>query len=86
MAGGERACPSKRETLFSASRTRFREKGKATGYVRVPYSSDLSAYGFIAVPIAVVGQGDGPTALLMAGSQGRRVRRPDRSRPYRAEI
>ncbi|MBT5415277.1 MAG: deacylase [Rhodospirillaceae bacterium] len=44
--------------------------GKTFGYVRVPYSSDLSAYGFIALPIAIIGHGDGPTALLMAGSQG----------------
>ena len=44
--------------------------GKTFGYVKVPYSSDLSAYGFIALPIAIIGNGDGPTALLMAGSQG----------------
>jgi len=44
--------------------------GKTFGYVKVPYSSDVSAYGFIAVPIAIIGNGDGPTALLMAGSQG----------------
>ena len=44
--------------------------GKTVGYVKIPYSSDRSAYGFIAVPIAIIGHGDGPTALLMAGSQG----------------
>ena len=58
-----------RDVVFGLADPLPRE-GKTTGYVRVPYSSDLSAYGFIAVPIAVVGQGDGPTALLMAGSQG----------------
>ncbi len=30
----------------------------------------MSAYGFIAVPIAIIGNGDGPTALLMAGTHG----------------
>ncbi len=45
-------------------------EGKTSGYVKVPYSSDLSAYGFIPVPIVVIGNGNGPTALLMAGSQG----------------
>ena len=58
-----------RDVLFGLADQLPRE-GKTTGYVRVPYSSDRSAYGFIAVPIAVIGQGDGPTALLMAGSQG----------------
>jgi len=44
--------------------------GKTFGYVKVPYSSDISAYGFVAVPIAIIGNGDGPTALLMAGTHG----------------
>ena len=58
-----------RDVLFGLA-DQLPSEGKTTGYVRVPYSSDRSAYGFIAVPIAVIGQGDGPTALLMAGSQG----------------
>lgn len=45
-------------------------EGKTFGYVKIPYSSDLSAYGFIGLPIVVVGNGEGPTVLLMAGSQG----------------
>lgn len=46
------------------------EEGKVAGYVRVPHSTDNSAYGFIALPIVVVANGSGPTALLLAGSQG----------------
>ena len=69
MAGQPRMPLEVRDVLFGLADQLPRE-GKTTGYVRVPYSSDLSAYGFIAVPIAVIGQGDGPTALLMAGSQG----------------
>lgn len=45
-------------------------EGKVNGYVRVPYSTDLSAYGFIALPIVVVANGEGPTVLLLAGSHG----------------
>ncbi|WP_164753697.1 MULTISPECIES: succinylglutamate desuccinylase/aspartoacylase family protein [unclassified Mesorhizobium] len=45
-------------------------EGKVSGYVKVPYSTDISAYGFIPVPIVIIGNGVGPTALLMGGSQG----------------
>ena len=44
--------------------------GKTMGYVRVPFSRNDSAYGFIASPITVIANGDGPTALLLAGTQG----------------
>ena len=44
--------------------------GKTFGYVKVPYSTNISAYGFIAVPIAIIANGDGPTSLLMAGTHG----------------
>ena len=44
--------------------------GKTSGYVKIPFSSDLSGYGFIALPIVIIGNGDGPTVLLLAGSQG----------------
>ena len=43
---------------------------KTMGYVRVPFSTNNSAYGFIASPITVIANGDGPTALLLAGTQG----------------
>lgn len=44
--------------------------GKQHGFVRLPFSSDLSAYGTIPIPIACIRNGDGPTALLVAGSHG----------------
>lgn len=44
--------------------------GKATGYFRVPYSNDMSGYGSIPLPLCVVGNGDGPRVLLMAGNHG----------------
>ena len=45
-------------------------KGKRFGHIRVPYSTHESAYGFIAIPIAVVKGGDGPDVLLTAGNHG----------------
>ncbi len=44
--------------------------GKKSGYLRVPHSTHLSAYGWIPVPITVVRNGEGPTVLMMAGVHG----------------
>ena len=57
------------DVLFGLADT-LPSDGKTFGYVKVPYSSDMSAYGFIAIPIAIIGNGDGPTALLLAGTHG----------------
>lgn len=44
--------------------------GRTVGALRLPWSHDRSAYGQIVVPIIVVKNGDGPTALLTAGIHG----------------
>ena len=44
--------------------------GRISGYAKIPFSSDISAYGFIPVPLAVIGGGAGPTILLLAGTYG----------------
>ncbi len=44
--------------------------GKQHNFLRLPFSSDLSAYGTIPIPITCIRNGDGPTALLVAGSHG----------------
>jgi uncharacterized protein len=44
--------------------------GRVSGYAKIPHSSDLSAYGFIPIPIAIVGGAPGPTVLVLAGSFG----------------
>jgi len=44
--------------------------GKRVGHVRVPHSTHESAYGWIAVPIAVVKNGEGLSVLLTAGNHG----------------
>ena len=45
-------------------------RGKRFGHIRVPHSTHESAYGWIAIPIAVVRGGDGPDVLLTAGNHG----------------
>lgn len=36
----------------------------------MPYSCDLSAYGFVPIPVTCIRNGPGPTALLVAGNHG----------------
>lgn len=48
----------------------FDRDGKQTGFLRLPYSVHRSAYGWIPIPIAAIGNGDGPRVLLMAGNHG----------------
>ncbi|MEQ6250220.1 N(2)-acetyl-L-2,4-diaminobutanoate deacetylase DoeB [Sulfitobacter sp. HNIBRBA3233] len=40
------------------------------GFLKLPYSRDDSAWGSIMVPITVIANGDGPTALLTGGNHG----------------
>ena len=44
--------------------------GKRFGHIRVPHSTHESAYGWIAIPIAVIRGGTGPDVLLTAGNHG----------------
>lgn len=44
--------------------------GRSVGALRLPWSHDRSAYGQIVVPVIVIGNGEGPTALLTAGVHG----------------
>jgi len=44
--------------------------GKRFGHIRVPHSTHESAYGWIAIPIAVIHGGPGPDVLLTAGNHG----------------
>lgn len=40
------------------------------GHLRLPYSRDDSAWGSVMIPICVVKNGNGPTALLTGGNHG----------------
>lgn len=48
----------------------FDQDGKQHGFLRLPYSRDDSAWGSVMIPIAVVKNGSGPTALLTGGNHG----------------
>ena len=48
----------------------YSRSGKQHGYLQVPYSHNLGGWANVMVPITVVGQGDGPTALLLGGNHG----------------
>ena len=44
--------------------------GASTDFLRLFHSVHSSAYGFIPIPIVVLKNGDGPTALLVSGTHG----------------
>ena len=48
----------------------FDEDGAHHGYLRLPFSRDDSAWGSVMIPITVIRNGDGPTALLTGGNHG----------------
>lgn len=61
---------------MQASRTRivpevdFDKNGRQHGFLRLFHSVHSSAYGFIPIPIVVLKNGDGPTALFISGNHG----------------
>lgn len=48
----------------------FSAGGVQHGFLRLPYSRDDSAWGSVMIPITVVSNGEGPTALLTGGNHG----------------
>lgn len=48
----------------------FERDGVQHGFLRLPYSRDDSAWGTVMIPICVVRNGDGPTALLTGANHG----------------
>lgn len=46
------------------------KQGVQHGFLRLPYSRDDSAWGSVMIPIAVLRNGNGPTALLTGGNHG----------------
>jgi hypothetical protein len=48
----------------------YEKDGKQIGWLHLPYSVTRSAYGNIAIPVAVIKNGPGPSVLLMAGNHG----------------
>ncbi len=48
----------------------FEADGVQHGFLRLPWSRDESAWGNLMIPIAVIKNGSGPTALLTGGNHG----------------
>src|ERR1700744_1492757 len=48
----------------------FDVDGAHHGFLRLPYSRDDSAWGSVMIPITVIRNGKGPTALLTGGNHG----------------
>ncbi len=48
----------------------FDQEGKQVGWLRLPHSVTRSAYGTLAIPIAVIRNGAGPQILLVSGNHG----------------
>src|SRR5262249_25429352 len=67
----------------------FERDGVQHGHLRLPYSRDDSAWGSVMIPICVVKQGAGPTALLTGANHGDEYEGPialfDLARTLRAE-
>lgn len=58
-----------RENPISAS-VDFQRDGVQHGHLKLPYSRDDSAWGAVMIPVCVVKNGAGPTALLTGGNHG----------------
>lgn len=48
----------------------FEADGVQHGFLKLPVSTDESAWGAVMIPITVVGNGEGPSALLTGGNHG----------------
>ncbi|RIY02627.1 N-alpha-acetyl diaminobutyric acid deacetylase DoeB [Aureimonas flava] len=63
--------------------------GVRHGFLRLPHSRDDSAWGSVMIPLAVIRNGEGPTALLTGGNHGDEYEGPialfDLARTLRAE-
>jgi N-alpha-acetyl-L-2,4-diaminobutyrate deacetylase len=60
---------SKRPSPISAT-VDFDAEGVQHGFLKLPISTDESAWGAVMIPITVIKNGDGPTALLTGGNHG----------------
>jgi predicted deacylase len=49
---------------------RLDHPGRTFGAMRIPWSDDRSGYGQIVVPVIIINNGEGPTALLTGGVHG----------------
>lgn len=48
----------------------FDARGVQHGHLKLPYSHDQSAWGAVMIPVTVVANGDGPTAIVTGANHG----------------
>ncbi|MBS1269716.1 MAG: N-alpha-acetyl-L-2,4-diaminobutyric acid deacetylase [Gammaproteobacteria bacterium] len=48
----------------------FNKKGVHHGHLKLPYSHDASAWGAVMIPITIIKNGTGPTAILTGANHG----------------
>ncbi|QEM82764.1 N(2)-acetyl-L-2,4-diaminobutanoate deacetylase DoeB [Halomonas binhaiensis] len=60
---------SKRKSPISAT-VDFDAQGVQHGFLKLPISNDESAWGAVMIPVTVVSNGEGPTALITGGNHG----------------
>ncbi|MEX3016612.1 N(2)-acetyl-L-2,4-diaminobutanoate deacetylase DoeB [Gymnodinialimonas hymeniacidonis] len=46
------------------------QPGKHFGHIRIPHSADDSAWGHVMIPVCVINNGTGPTALITGANHG----------------
>lgn len=46
------------------------QSGKHFGHIRLPYSRDDSAWGHLMIPVCILNNGSGPSALITGGNHG----------------
>ena len=61
--------PASRPSPIAAS-VDFERDGIQHGHLKLPYSRDDSAWGSVMISIAVIRNGEGPTALLTGANHG----------------
>ena len=66
---GKISIPMTRPTRITTE-VDFDKHGKQLGFLRLPHSVHRSAYGWLAIPLIVINNGEGPTVLLTAGNHG----------------
>lgn len=59
---------SRKSTAFST--IAFDRPGKQTGFIHIPHSPHEDAWGTTRIPVAVIANGEGPTAILQGGNHG----------------
>ena len=65
---GQRTTPERHSTAFT--NVDLDGTGRQTGFVMIPHSPDDDAWGATRIPIAVIGNGNGPTIIMEGGNHG----------------